>query len=184
MSPQEASVQAAQAAQKVEISKHFGKIYNDLQSASIANPAKIAKFERIGALLDGFEGGKFSQAGLDIAKAANSAGLKIDPRLPNKEAATALANEVALELRSTGNGNGMPGSMSDQDREFLKSMTPQLAQTNEGRKTIIDARVKLMQRENQVADMARKYRGKYGNLDDDFFTQLQAWSAQHPIFKQ
>jgi hypothetical protein len=77
----------------------------------------------------------------------------------------------------------MPGAMSDQDREFLKSMTPNLAQTNDGRKQIIDARVKMMERENQIAGMARKYRAKYKALDDGFFDQLQDWSNRNPIFK-
>ena len=76
----------------------------------------------------------------------------------------------------------MPGSMSDSDREFLKQMAPQMAQTAEGRRTIIDSRVKVLERENKVADMARQYRKKHGGLDEDFFTQLQGWSNRNPIF--
>lgn len=182
MSPSATSAQAADAGQQAEIAKNYGKIFNDLQNGAMQNPAKIAKFQQIGSLLNGFEGGKFSKTGLEIARAANSAGMKIDPKLPNKEAAEAMANEVALELRSTGSGGGMPGAMSDADRDFLKNMAPNMAQTDVGRKTIIDARVKVMQRENQVAGMARDYRKKYGKLDDDFFSQLQDWSGRNQIF--
>lgn len=184
MSPAAASAQAADAAQQTSISQNFATTYNNLQNAAMANPAKIQRYQRIGDLLEGFNGGKYSGTGLEIARAASSAGLKIDPKLPNKEAAGALANEMSLELRNPAGGAGMPGALSDADREYLKSMTPGLAQTNEGRKQIIDARVKLMERENDVAMMARKYRQKYGKLDDSFFDQLQTWSGSNPIFKK
>jgi hypothetical protein len=182
MSPQMESQVAADAAQQTEVSKNYATMFNNLQNASMSNPAKIARFQQIGNLLGDFEGGKFSKAGLELAKAFNSAGLKIDPRLPNKEAAEAMANEVALELRSPAAGAGMPGAMSDQDREFLKSMVPQMAQTAEGRTSIINSRVKVMERENQVANMARQYRQKYGKLDENFFSQLQEWSNRNHIF--
>lgn len=183
MSPVAAAGQAADAAQQKLVAENMGTIYNNLQNGAMRNPAQIAKFKQIGTLLDGFEGGKLSQTGQDLASAANSVGLKIDKKLPNKEAAAALSNEIALSLRSTASGEGMPGAMSDADREFLKSMTPQMAQTNEGRKQIIGARVKVMEREGQIAGMARKYRTKYGKLDDGFFGQLQDWSNSNPIFK-
>jgi hypothetical protein len=184
MSPAQESQVAADAAQQTAVSKNYGEIFNNLQNSSMQNPAKMAKLSQIGNLLSDFEGGKFSQAGMELAQAFNSAGIKMDSRLPNKEAATALANEVALENRSTASGAGMPGAMSDADREFLKQMGPQLAQTAEGRKSIIDARVKVMERENRVAAMSRQYRQKYGKLDDNFFTQLQEWSNRNHIFKK
>lgn len=184
MSPAATAEQAANATQQQEIAKNYGTIYNNMQNASLSNPGKIAKVNRIGSLLGDFEGGKLSATGLEVARAANSLGLKIDSKLPNKEAAQALTNEVALELRSTADGHGMPGAMSDADREFLKAMTPQMAQTAEGRKTIIESKVKLMERENQVATMARQYKKKYGTLNEDFFTQLSEWSARNPIYKK
>jgi hypothetical protein len=183
MSPAQEEALANSRTQNTKIAENYGKIYNDLQNASMANPSKIAKTKRIGTLLGDFEGGKFSVTGLDIARAANSAGFKLDSKLSNKEAAESLTNEVALELRSTADGGGMPGAMSDADRQFLRNMTPQMAQSADGRKTIIESRVKVMERENQVADMARKYKRKYNKLDEDFFTQLQEWSNRNPLFK-
>jgi hypothetical protein len=184
MSPAAASQQAADAAQRMEISKNYGQIYNQAQNAAMQNPAKVAKLQRIGTLLGDFEGGKLSATGLEVARTANSLGIKLDPKLSNKEASEALTNEVALELRSTGSGAGMPGAMSDADREFLKGMTPQMAQTAEGRRTIIESRVKVLERENQVSKMARQYKQKYGTLNEDFFNQLSGWSERNPIFKK
>jgi hypothetical protein len=182
MSPVQEYGVAADAAQSLEVSKNYGTIFNTLQNSAMQNPAKIAKLQQIGNLLGDFEGGKFSKSAMGLAQALNSAGIKIDPKLPNKEAAEAMASEIALELRTTADGAGMPGHMSDPDREYLKAMTPNMSQTPTGRKAIINARVKVMERQNQVAVMARQYRQKYGKLDDSFFGQLQDWSNRNPIF--
>ena len=182
MTPAQTATQTADAAQQVDIAKNYGKIFNDLQNASMSNPGKIAKFQRIGTLLGDFEGGKLSGTGFDLARLGNSMGIKIDPKLSNKEAAEALTNEVALANRSTAAGEGMPGAMSDMDREFLKNMSPQMAQTAEGRKLIIESRVKVMERENQVAKMARQYKQKHSKVDEDFFSQLSDWSNRNHLF--
>lgn len=175
---------AANAAQQTSIAQNYAAMYNDMQKVSMVNPGKIAKYEQIGNLLQGFEGGKLAETGLNIASAANSAGIKIDPKLGNKEAAAALSNEIALDMRSTASGGGMPGAMSDKDRDFLKNMAPGLSQTNEGRRQIIGAKVKLLQRESQVAEMARKYYDRHKAIDAGFFNQLQEWSNKYPIFGQ
>jgi hypothetical protein len=120
---------------------------------------------------------------MKVASTANSLGIKIDPKLPDKEAAGALARELALTLRATGQGSGMPGALSDADREFLVSMSPNLAQTAAGRKKVIDSHVALAQREADVAQFARNYENKYGRLDNGFFTQLSEYSKKNPVFK-
>jgi hypothetical protein len=183
MSPAVAAEQAAGAAQQQSIALNYGKMYNELQNASMTNPAKIANFQRIGTLLGDYEGGKLSKGSFELARLGNSLGLQIDKKLPNKEAAEALSSQVALELRSTAEGGGMPGSLSNQDRDYLKGMTPNMAQTAEGRGKIIETRVKLMQRESEISGMARKYVSKYKKLDAGFFDQLQTWADSHPIFK-
>lgn len=184
MSPATAAAQAADTAQGTEIAKNYGDIYNKLQNASMANGGKIAKFQRVGTLLGDFEGGKLSKTGFELSRLGNSLGIKLDPNLSNKEAAESLSNEVALGLRSTADGAGMPGAMSDADREYLKQMTPQMSQTAQGRKLIIDSHVKVLERENQVAKMARAYKQKYGKMDENFFSQLSDWSTRNPLFQQ
>jgi hypothetical protein len=120
--------------------------------------------------------------GTNIASAANSFGLKIDKNLPNKEAAAALANQIALEMRNPAGGAGMPGALSDKDREFLVGMTPNAGQTAQGRKMLIDSYVAVQKRNQQVAEFATKYEKKYGRLDSGFFDQLTAWSSANQMF--
>ncbi|MFM2049684.1 MAG: hypothetical protein RL682_175, partial [Pseudomonadota bacterium] len=146
--------------------------------------AKIATMQRIGNLLADHDGGKLSQTAMDLASAANSMGMKIDKNLPNKEAASVLANEMALGLRSTAGGEGMPGALSDGDRKFLVKMPPGIEQSAEGRKMIIEAHVAVLKRQQQVAEFARAYEKKNNRLDNGFFDQLQQWSNDNPLFKQ
>ena len=47
--------------------------------------------------------------------------------------------EFALELRNPSGGAGMPGAMSDADRNFLASIPPSLANTKEGRALIANS---------------------------------------------
>lgn len=182
MSPAVAAAQQAAAAQQTDVSKNYGEMFNNLQKAAAANDEKIANLKRIDQLLGDFEGGKLSGLGLEIASAANSVNVKFDKQLGNKQAAEAVANEISLANRSTASGGGMPGAMSDADREFLRSMTPQMAQSADGRKKIIEARIKVLERQNHVAGMARAYQEKNGVIDGKFYTELQSWSNKYPIF--
>lgn len=182
MSPKQEATAAANKEFQVTDAKARAQMYDAMQKGAMSNTAKIAKFERVGNLLKDYDGGKMAQTGFELARFGTSLGVTIDKNLPNKEAAVALANEVALDLRSTADGGGMPGALSDADREFLRSMTPQLGQTAEGRKKVIESRVAVWKREQKVAEMARQYRQKHGTVDEDFFNQLQAWSNRNPIF--
>ena len=128
--------------------------------------------------------GKFAQTGLEIAKAASALGVNIDPNMQNLEAAQALAGEIALELRNPSGGAGMPGAMSDADRQFLVNMVPGLATTPGGRKLMLETATKLANRDKEVAAMARKYRQKHGNIDEGFYDELARFSAEKPLFGQ
>jgi len=58
---------------------------------------------------------------------------------------TALTSRMALSARSTAQGGGMPGAMSDADRDFLVKMMPGIKNTPEGNRLMI----KVMQRMEQ-----------------------------------
>lgn len=163
--------------------KDLEEMRKNITAAGFSAPQRIAKYQQLGALLSDVDGGKLTATGTNLASAMNSLGLKIDKNLPNKEAAAALGNEMALQLRSPASGAGMPGAMSDKDREFLVGMIPNAGQTLEGRKMLIQAQVALAQREQQVATFMRNYEKKYGKLDNGFFEQMQAWSEANPLFK-
>lgn len=165
------------------VGKFFGEQYADIQKSGLQAGGKINKVQRLNQLLEGVNTGKLTPLGVEIASTAQSLGINIDPKLGNKQAAEALTNEMALELRNPSGGAGMPGAMSDKDREFLKQMVPGIEKTPQGRKLVTESMLKLAEREKQVAKMARQYRRKRGTIDEGFFEELQSYSDANPLFK-
>ncbi len=164
------------------VGKYFGDAYANIQQAGFGAQSKINRYTRLDQLLAGVSTGKFAATGLEVAKAASSLGLNIDPNMANKEAAQALSSEIALELRNPSGGAGMPGAMSDADRQFLANMVPGLATTPNGRKLMMDTAIKLADRDKDVARMARNYRQKHGTINEGFYNELAAYSEANPLF--
>jgi hypothetical protein len=102
--------------------------------------------------------------------------------LGGEQAVSAITNKMALDLRSTGEGGGMPGAMSDSDRNFLANMTPNLSKSPEGRKLIIETNRKMVQRQIELAKMATAYEQKNGQIDVGFQKEMQDYSSANPLF--
>lgn len=166
------------------VGKFFGDAYANIQQAGFSAQSKVNRYSRLGQLLDGVSTGKFAGAGLEVAKAASSLGFNIDPTMANKEAAQALSGEIALELRNPSGGAGMPGAMSDADRQFLTNMVPGLATTPEGRTLMLETAQKLAKRDMDVARMAREYRKRNGSINEGFYDELARYSESNPLFQQ
>jgi hypothetical protein len=94
----------------------------------------------------------------------------------------AITNKMALDSRSTAEGGGMPGAMSDADRNFLANQQPGLNKTPEGRAIIIDNARKLAQRQIDVARMAQRYEQEHGKIDAGFDRQLQEYADKNQMF--
>jgi hypothetical protein len=169
-------------AEAKKVGEGMGEMYVELQKAGAAAPAKLGKFDRMEQLMEGVNTGKLTPAITQVASIAEALGFNIDPKLAPKQALEALANDMTLQMRNPAGGAGMPGALSDADREFLKSMSPGLAKTREGNKLIIQTGRALAKREEEVAKLARTYRKKNGSLDEGFYDELADYSAANPLF--
>ena len=98
------------------------------------------------------------------------------------EAVQAISNHLALQARNPAGGAGMPGAMSDSDREYLKAMQPGLEKTPEGNKQIIDVSRKLNQRAIDVEKFRQGYIREHGRLNEGFYAALNDWSEKTPMF--
>lgn len=183
-SPEEKGTQAASDEYKKLDAKSLQEMGAQIRTSGFNSNAKIASLTRLDQLLGNFEGGKYGKDTFELARGANSFGLKIDPKLPNKEAAEALTSQYALEQRNPSGGAGMPGGLSNTDRDYLYGMSPGMAQSAEGRKTIINNQIALAKRDQEVAGAANKWVKQYGQLTPDFFDQLQDYSNKHPLFSK
>lgn len=163
----------------------MGDFYADILAADVEAPKTLAKYERLGGLLANVNTGKFKGTITDLKAAAKSIGMDVSligDDIAPAQAATALSNQLALELRSPAGGAGMPGAMSDQDRAFLTRMVPNLENDPGAIPLMVEYRKKLAQRDQQVAKLARQYRKRNGSIDDGFFDELADWSAKNHMF--
>ncbi len=181
-SPQGIGQTTAGKQQQESQGKFFGDTYSDIQKKAYEANNNIGNYSRLGQLLDGVETGKFTGSGLEIKKAAKAAGidLGVADNIAPLEAARALTSQMALVMRNPDSGMGMPGAMSDADRSFLVNMQPGIETTPQGRKLMMDAGIKIEQRKQEIAKLAREYKG--GNLDNGFFEAVQQYSNSHPLF--
>jgi hypothetical protein len=177
------SVNATQEKEESKaVGKFLGEQYADIQKAGIGAQTKLDRAGRMEQLLEKINTGKFEGAKKEAAAVGQAFGITIDPNLGDKEAFEALSNQLALEARNPSGGAGMPGAMSDKDREFLVQITPNLTKTPDGNRKIIETAKKLAKRDADVARLAREYRNKSGTLDEGFFEELRQYSNANPLF--
>lgn len=97
------------------------------------------------------------------------------------EAITAITNKLALGARSTADGQGMPGAMSDADRAFLQNSVPNIADTPQGLALKIDIAERVAKRQTEAAGMLQKY----PQTAEGFLSFQNDWikyNQQHPVF--
>lgn len=186
LTPPSVTINSTTKDQISEVQKYFGETFNKIMESDLNAPAKLAKIEQLDRLLNGIETGTFTPQSIQFK--AGLKGLGIDPEalgltdnVGQAEAAQALSGELTLQMRNPSGGAGMPGAMSDADRQFLQSMVPGLSTTAEGRKMMLDLQKRMIQRDKDVARKAREYTAKSGALDQGFFDELATWANENPI---
>jgi hypothetical protein len=175
-------------AEGAAVGSYMGKRYEQYLEGEKSARTEDANLSRMDQLLENVETGKFKGTTVEIKKAAKAFGIDLNSMgiaddVAPTEAARALSNEMALQLRNPAGGAGMPGAMSDADRVFLASMVPGIETTREGRKLQIYTRRKINERRILEAKEASAYRKKYGRLDDGFIEQMQQFADANPMFK-
>lgn len=170
-----------------KVGGEFGQQYADLMKAGMAAPGKVAKLDRLNQLLDGVSTGTFKGTTTELKAAAKGAGIDLESMgikddVGPVQAAQALSQAMALELRNPAGGAGMPGAMSDSDRKFLEKMTPGIETTPQGRALMVETQKRLAKRDQDVSKLAADYRTKNGRFDEGFYNELAQYSASKPLF--
>lgn len=175
--------------QESEYEKAMGKQFADanmeiIKSAGSAR-GKIATLDRLNTLLKdpSIYTGAGGQGVLELKRLGKAIGIDVGDVGP-AEAAKSISNQFALELRNPSGGAGMPGAMSDKDREFLQSMVPGLGQNPQGNALIIDYMKRVAQRSVDVERLRQAYVRKHGRLNEGFYSELADWSDAHPLFTE
>lgn len=184
MGPQETERQKAYGK---SVGGFFGDQFSQLQEGVNKAVSDNSRLDRLDQLLDQVNTGAASSFTQPLKRYAKDFGMDLESMgitddTGAAEAASALANQMALELRNPAGGAGMPGAMSDKDREFLVSMVPQLTNTQGGRKLLIETRRRQNKRSMEVAQLARQYQQQNGQLDAGFYEALQKHAEANPLF--
>lgn len=167
--------------QESEQSKAYGKTLGEMRGnitqAGFDAPKKIAQLDRMEELLKGVDGGAAAPAIADLASAANSLGIKLDPKLGNKQAAEALAIGMAGAMRQPGTG-----PMTDKDMDNFIRQVPGLAKTAEGRAQITKTMRASIERDQRAAKFASEYARKNGGvIDDNYMDAIADFYAKNPV---
>lgn len=171
------------------VGKEFGQIYTDTIKAELNAPKTIANYDRLGGLLNQVNTGAFAGNITALKAAAKAMGfdltaMGIRDDVAPAQATRQISNMLALELRNPAGGAGMPGAMSDKDREFLQQSIPSIENDPGAIGQMIDYRKRIARRDQEVGALARQYRARAGTFDEGFFDELRRFSDANPLFPQ
>lgn len=172
--------------EKEAVGKAMGEMYADKVSLGAKGQQMYDTVSRAEQLLNGLNTGALAPAAITAQKYLTALGIPLEvfgnaEQLGRAEAAAAVANQMALQLRNTGEGGGMPGALSDKDREFLVSMTPGLGMTEPGRKMIIDSFKRLAQRQIEESRLAEQWYEEKGTMKG-FNSFMRDYAQKNPLF--
>lgn len=166
------------------LGQQFSERYGEIAKAGTGAQAKIERLNLLQNLLGRVYTGAGGETVKDIVKIGAALGFEgLGEAASAADAANSIINQMALSFRSTANGEGMPGAMSDADRQFLMSLPPGFEKTPEGNRVLIEFYKRTAMREKEIARMARAYRKKNGRFDDDFEDEILTYNMNNPLFK-
>lgn len=177
----------AQQGQDTEVAKGFGNDYLSLVKGEAGAPANIAKYERMKELYSQVATGKLAPTTQTLKSIAAYAFPDLAKSwtadVPYAQAASALSNAMALEMRNPAGGAGMPGALSDADRKYLQSMVSSVESDPRAIPMVLDAKIALEQRNRDIGKLAREYRKQNGRIDEGFYQVTQDYADSHPLFE-
>lgn len=128
-----------------------------------------------GLLNDGMQTSKFDALLHPLRNYAAGVGLANAENAGQQELFRGLANKIALEMKG-----GLTGHMSDRDIIFLQNQAPQLGNTVEGNRLIIEVLRRVAQRQIELADEADKFYQQNGTMTG-WRAHRRAWAKANPI---
>lgn len=102
-----------------------------------------------------------------------------DPKqVTGMESFNALSKQAALDTMGGSLGTGF----SNADRDFVIDQVPNIGNTPEGNKAVIQINRALQTRKIEIARLARTYEKQHGQIDEGFHSELSQWAEANPLF--
>jgi hypothetical protein len=130
---------------------------------------------------EGIDTGYGTELMMSVRNVAGSLGFEVDS-IADQELFGAITRRMALALRNPAGGAGMPGSMSDSDREYLNAMIAGLEKTEGGNAIMLKVMEAQLRRDMKLGEMADEWMDKNGTYKG-FRKEAQAYSDANPMFE-
>lgn len=165
------------------------KAYEGIVAGGTAARSAMSTVNQLNTLLEQVNTGRLTTTTTGIKALAKGLGIDLEKMgirddVGPAQAAMALSNQLALTLRNPAGGAGMPGALSDSDRNFLASMTPSIEGTPEGRVLMVDWAKRMYQHQIELTRVANAYMQSKDAATNPRGLQiaLQSYSDANPIF--
>ncbi|BCH22085.1 hypothetical protein [Mesorhizobium sp. L-8-3] len=162
------------------LGKSYGERFTDFQKeAQTAQRAlnSLTVMEQVMSK-EGFYSGTAAEQVRRVKQFARALGFDPDG-VDSMEAFNAMSKQTALDAMGGSLGTGF----SNADRDFVIDQVPNLGNTPEGNRQLIQIQRKLAQRKQHIAKLAREYAAKNGGrIDPGFDDYLSQWAEQNPLF--
>lgn len=163
------------------VGKAYGEQFVETQKSARDASKTLGTINMMEKLMQtpGFYSGLGAERSLAVNRALVSLGIKDPKAATAQEAFQALSNQVVLDAA----GGSLGAQISNGDRDYINATAPNLANTPEGNKQLLDIRRKLAERQALVGKMARDYaKSNGGRLDAGFDDKLAQFAEANPIF--
>ena len=170
-------------AKKLAAQDNF-KVMQGSRKGAVSAIKTASDLRTVANLLSDFEGGptaELSQKANRLITSTFGMGDKaMKDGVASAELAKTLINKMTIGNRSTADGGGMPGQMSDRDLQFLVEMIPQLTTSIAGRELIAQAaEIVADAAQAQAIRVAEEYRRTGGRISTEFILNEETIRGQH-----
>lgn len=107
--------------------------------------------------------GQFADAFQSVKSGLTSLGVDVGPEVGQAAVASAFAKKLALQIRTQGEKNLLPGAMSNYEDQLLQSMAPTLSQTAVGRKALVELMDAVAASNMRMTEAATSFASKNNN---------------------
>lgn len=168
------------------------KLANEVGTKAQSEIQNLAALKQAYAELQAGGGDVNALASLKQRVTGLAQGLGMDPStfgLPESagpgEVINSITNQLALQMRNPSGGAGMPGAMSDADRQYLSQTVPNIDNSPEGFTAKIEIAEKVAQRNAEMSYLWNS--GRYSQTQEGFRQFKKDWAdytKAHPLFSQ
>lgn len=167
-------VGSSESAYDKEIAKYDAEVFKSLKEQKREAGKSNRALSRMSKLNDEALSGAGSGLKQTVLSLANSIGFEVDKTLSATEMFNALSNDLTL-----GQTSKLTGPLTDKDMEFLSATVPQLKNSVDGRRMIIQYMKTINDASIEKARMAEKYaKDRKGRFSDsgfqDYYDQQMA----------